>query len=588
MWVLTTRPITPPLQHLPRRFISRSIEEPDTLIPMLRSLRLSASVLAIASVLTANAAQTQQAPETNRADRLEWFQDQGLGLFIHWSVDSQLGLIVSHSLAGASDEYVSRFYRDLPQTFDPTHFDPDSLARLARIAGFRYMVFTTKHHNGFCMWDTKTTPFNIMHTPYGKDITAEIFEAFRRQGVAPGVYFSPDDFLWLHNNGKEIQRSVPGVQPAANPGLMQLDQAQVTELMKNYGPVAAVFFDGESKGLREIAWKLQPDTVVTRGAIETPEQNVPGAPMPGAWEANMTLGTAWEYQPSDERYKSMHQLLDILIHTRARGGNLLLNIGPKPDGSLAIEQEERLRTLGSWMFINSDAIYATRPWVVTNEGDIWFTRSKDHHALYAIVDDPENSPVWKRGEWREFTLKTVRATPKTTISLLGQDDKTVEYRPDLHPQSTFHQEADGLHIRVMRAQRLRDSDSWPYPSVIRLTDVEEAFTPPTIKTLPATTAADGTITLHGTWADAGKSDDSASVESGFDYRIITGEDTNSRLHAWEHLPLNPATHPGEFSASFHPASGEWYEYRAVLKHPLLTLFGEPVTLPKPSSAEAKK
>ena len=517
-------------------------------------------------------------PAGNKADRRVWFRVQGLGLFIHWSVDSQLGAIISHSLPGASDAYLDRFYADLPKTFNPTHFDPDALARLASVAGFRYMVFTTKHHNGFCMWDTQTVPFNIAHTPYRKDITRQLFDAFRVHGVAAGVYFSPDDFLWLHSHGKQIQRLVPEVQPSANPGLLALDRAQVTELMSGYGPVEVVFFDGEAKGLREIAWKLQPDTVVTRGAMETPEQNVPGAALPGAWEANMTLGTAWQYQPSDETYKSVEDLLRILIHTRARGGNLLLNVGLEADGSLPPEQEARVRTLGSWMFINSEAIYATRPWVVTNEGDIWFTRSKDRRTLYAIVDGEENLAQWKRGTAREFVLKTVRATPKTTVSVLGQNDRIVEYRADINPESTFHQEPDGLHVRVTRAQRLRDSDVWAYPSVIRLTDVEEAFTPPVVHTLPATWSGSAAV-LHGEWQDAART---PGVRFGFDYRLITGEDTEARLHGWQNLPAQEAASPGAYAAEFTPAPGERYEVRAVLVHPLMTLYGEALPLtPKP-------
>ncbi|CAN5760756.1 hypothetical protein BH10ACI4_BH10ACI4_10920 [soil metagenome] len=534
---------------------------------------LCASALCLG--LLAQPANPQGPPlDGNKPERLEWFRDQGLGLFIHWSVDSQLGVIISHSLAGASDDYVNRFYKDLPRTFNPTHFDPDALARLASVSGFRYMMFTTKHHNGFCMWDTKTVPFSITHTPYRKDITSELFQSFRAQGIATGAYFSPDDFLWLHTHGKQIERLVPGVQPSANPDLLALDQAQVTELMTRYGPVSAFFFDGEAKGLRDLVWKLQPDAVVTRGAIETPEQNVPGAPLPGAWEANMTLGTAWGYQPSDERYKSVQELLRILVHTRSRGGNLLLNVGLKPDGSLPAEQEDSLRTLGSWMFINSDAIYATRPWVVTNEGNVWFTRSKDRHSLYAIVEDDDNAPVWKRGTTREFVLKTVRATSKTTVGVLGQNDRIVEYRPNLNPQSTFHQEADGLHIRVMRAQRLRDSDAWPYPSVIHLTDVEEAFTPPIVHTLAAT-GSGASITLHGDWQGAA---DAPGARFGFDYRIITGEDTQSRLHGWQSLPVQPAAHPGAYTAEFKPDAKERYEVRAVLHHPLLTLYGEPEVL----------
>ena len=518
----------------------------------------------------------------NKPERLEWFRDQGLGLFIHWSIDSQLGLIISHSLAGASREYTDRFYTELPRTFDPTRFDPDALARLAHLAGFRYMVFTAKHHNGFCMWDTATQPFNITNTPYKQDITAQLFRAFGAQGVAPGVYFSPDDFRWLYQHGKPVQRLVPEVQPRANPGLLQMDQAQVRELMSHYGPVAAVFFDGEASGLRDLVWQLQPDAVVTRGAIETPEQNIPGAPLPGAWEANMTLGTAWGYQPSDEKYKSAGDLIRLLIHTRARGGNLLLNVGLKPDGSLPEEQEQGLRTLGSWMFINGDAIYATRPWVVTNEGNLWFTQARDHGTLYVIVDDNEAGPEWKRGTAREFVLKTVRSTRSTGVSVLGQSGDLVEYRPELKPQSTWTQQADGLHIRVMRAQRLRDSDHWPYPTVIALKNVEQAFTPPTVTTLPAV-LGNGEWRLHGRWNNP---DDVKDARFGFDYRIITGEDTQSRLHGWQHLPVQPAAHPGEYEASFHPAPGETYEVRAVLQHPLLTLYAQPVVL-QPASAAAR-
>jgi alpha-L-fucosidase len=130
----------------------------------------------------------------NKADRVEWFRDQGFGLFIHWSVDSQLGLGISHSLAGASDDYTNRFYNDLPKTFDPKQFDAQEWAQLAKVAGVRYVMFTTKHHSGFAMFDTATTKFGIMHTPFHRDITADVFKAFRDEDIAPGVYYSPDDF----------------------------------------------------------------------------------------------------------------------------------------------------------------------------------------------------------------------------------------------------------------------------------------------------------------------------------------------------------------------------------------------------------
>jgi alpha-L-fucosidase len=157
---------------------------------------------------------------------------------------------------------------------------------------------------------------------------------------------------------------------------MSLDQAQMRELMTQYGKVDVVFLDGAPEGLKETAWQLQPDTVVTRGAITTPEQTIPGAPLEGAWESCITMGTSWGYQPRNETYKSGFELIRLIYETRAKGGNLLLNVGPKPDGELPIEQEERLRELGYWMFINGEAIYGVRPWVLTNEGDLWFTKKK--------------------------------------------------------------------------------------------------------------------------------------------------------------------------------------------------------------------
>src|SRR5436309_6632404 len=127
----------------------------------------------------------------NQPERLEWFRDQGFGLFIHWSVDSQTGVVISHSLAGADEAYTRRFFEDLPKTFNPHKFAPADWAALAKLVGVKYVVFTTKHHSGFAMWDTKTTDFGIMHTPYKHDLTRGILDAFRAQGIAGGIYFSP-------------------------------------------------------------------------------------------------------------------------------------------------------------------------------------------------------------------------------------------------------------------------------------------------------------------------------------------------------------------------------------------------------------
>ncbi len=502
----------------------------------------------------------------NRADRLEWFRDQGFGLFIHWSVDGQLGVVISHSLVGASPEYTDRFFYDLPKTFNPTRFDPDEWARLARLAGVRYVMFTTKHHSGFTMFHSATTAFGVANTPFKRDITAEVFNAFRAQQIAAGVYFSPDDFWWLHEHGKPIRRHVPEVEFASNPGLLAYDKQQLTELLTHYGPIDLAYFDGEAKDLRELAWNLRPELVVTRGALETPELSVPSSTLPGAWEASMTMGTAWQYQPDNEVYTSGHDLIRLLFQTRAKGGNLLLNVGPKPNGELANEQENRLREIGLWMFVNSECIYAVRPWIIANEGNLWFTQKKDHGPLYVIVDADK---VLERGTWQEFTVHSVRATAKTTISVLGQDDTTVEYKPALVPKSTFVQQTDGLHLRVMRAQRLQDNSRWPNAMVVKLTDVVPALTPPRVITAKAVTTGD-TKTLHGELLAMG---DAKTLQVGFEYRPIAGEDVHARSSPWLNAGEMTVTATGPFSMDLHGLGAGAFEYHAIVKHPLMTLYG---------------
>ena len=536
-------------------------------LPVLRSFALLFSVLLTPFLL----AQEKADPEIgslNQPDRLDWFRDQGFGLFIHWSLDSQLGVVISHSLVGASRDYTDRFFTELPESFNPRQFHPEDWATLAHLAGVRYVMFTTKHHSGFAMWDTHTTPFGIMKTPFHRDVTKEVFEAFRAQGIAAGVYYSPDDFWWLYEHDIPIERHTEQVQPRNNAALMQYDQAQIQELLTRYGKVDVLFLDGEPNGLRELAWKIDPKIIVTRGAIKTPELTIPGMPIPGAWETCMTMGIGWQYQPQNEHYRSGGELIRMLIQTRAKGGNFLLNVGPKPNGDLPIEEEERLREIALWMFVNSESIYSVRPWIITNEGDTWFTKRKDSSALYAIV---ESDQPWPRATWKDFVLHSVRATPKTEISVLGQNDKAVEYHPEINPKSTFHQEKDGLHIRVMATQRLQDNFRWPNPAVIKLTNVEPAFAPPQVETLKATRTG-AFATLEGKLDDMG---DSSSVEATFEYRPVLGEDVNSRTSSWTATQTTTLSKTGPFTARVENLDPKGtYEFRAVIHHPLLNLYGQ--------------
>lgn len=359
------------------------------------------------------------------------------------------------------------------------------------------------------------------------------------------------------------------MSPVNNPGLMAHNLAQLRELLTRYGPIDVLFLDGPPEGLRELAWKLQPSIVVTRGAIATPEQHVPGVPLEGAWESCITMGTQWQYKPTNEIYKPGGELIRLLIETRAKGGNLLLNVGPKPNGELPIEQEERLREIALWMFVNGEAIHGVRPWVVTNEGDYWFTKKKNENTVYVFAATPER---WPYGAWRDITLKSVRATAKTSAGVLGQNDRVLEYQPAVKPATTWRQDSDGLHIRAMRAQRLYNDRKWPNPVVLKLTHVEPALLPPRVETLEARwDAAARALALAGEVLDMGKAD---TVEAGFEYRDVTGLDLTERPGPFTPTERIRRTAPGRFSLrvdSLPP--GRTWEVRAVLRHPLLTVYG---------------
>ncbi|MCE7989496.1 MAG: alpha-L-fucosidase, partial [Caldilinea sp. CFX5] len=248
------------------------------------------------------------------------------------------------------------------------------------------------------------------------------------------------------------------------------NQAQLRELLNNYGPVDVLFLDGVAEGLKQLAWELQPDIVVTRGDLATPEQHLPDRPIPGPWEACFTLGTQWAYKPTNEEYKSGTKLIEMLIETRAKGGNLLLNVGPKPDGEIPIEQAARIQEMALWLFVNGESMYNIRPWPIIRERltldhEVWYTQSKDDDTVYAIV----TGTPWPKGERKVITLHHVRATEQTEVEILGQSGNVLEYQPGVNPKASWRQDDQGLHISAMRAQRLYNNNRWPNPVVIRIT-----------------------------------------------------------------------------------------------------------------------
>lgn len=518
----------------------------------------------------------------NRPEDLEWLRDAGLGLFIHWSLDSQLGCVISHSLVGASKDYVDRFYEELPKTLNPKKWDFDHLAELARLAGFQYAVFTTKHHNGFCLWDSRTTDFNIMNTPYGKDLVKQYAEAFRKQGIKVGLYFSPEDFRYLRSQGLTITRTpLEPYSKEVMEGYRQLLTDQMTELMTNFGKIDVMFFDGgetmyneEGESLQQlcmrVAWDLQPGILITRGAIPTPEQQLPGVGVDFAWEGCITLGTAWQYQPTNETYKTGLHVIRLLTETRAKGGSLLLNIGPDANGELCRAQEDIIRELALWHFLNHEAIHNTRPWIITNEDSAWLLRSKDGSALYAVLFDQKD---WDRGQRREFLLKSVKASPDTMVEVLGQTGELTEYRPDLDAHTYWEQREDGLHISAMHAQRIYCGIQWRNPLVLKITHPIPAFSPLLVETANDSLTQDASsVTLFA------KVDTLGSFESArlaFDFREYPGFALSSYETGWQRLPEQTVSVPGIYSYTLEGLKpGITYQYRAVLFNESNTMRGE--------------
>jgi alpha-L-fucosidase len=280
------------------------------------------------------------------------------------------------------------------------------------------------------------------------------------------------------------------------------------------------------------------------------------------------MGTQWNYKPTHDNIKTGSRLIEILIETRAKGGNLLLNVGPHPDGNLPYELETNLREMAAWNFVNQEAIEGVRPWIIPNEGNIWYTASKDKKTVYAILTGDHE---WEFGARKEFVLGSVKSTKNTAISVLGQNDKVVEYKKGWDAQSRFEQKADGLHISVVRGQRIYDNYKWPNPITVKLENVEPALDPPVLETLDATTSG-GLVTLKGKLIKKG---DAEKVQVGFEYRPYAGFAENLYSTSWKTTELTTLTKEGEFSLPLKGLEkGKEYQFRFVVVHPAMKVFGD--------------
>ena len=325
-----------------------------------------------------------------------WWDDARFGLFVHWGV---------MSLPARGDWVMHREhipvaeYERLGERFTAEAWDPNEQAALAVRAGMRYAVLVTRHHDGFCLWDTATDHFKATNTPAGRDLVAEWVDAFRSAGLRVGLYYSLLDWR------EEAYWRGPSADPEAWAAFRDHVHAQLRELLTGYGDVATLWYDGfwphsgEAWGsleLEAMARELQPGILINDrsgipGDFATPEQSINVLPPFGRWEACMTTNDAWGWHATDHRWKSPEQIVRALVVCAAGAGNLLLNIGPKGDGSLPEPAVALLDAVGDWLVVNGASIYGTTrsAWLAHAYGVMTCTPSRLYLHCFSWPADGE-------------------------------------------------------------------------------------------------------------------------------------------------------------------------------------------------------
>jgi alpha-L-fucosidase len=301
-------------------------------------------------------------------------------------------------------------YEAFARGFNPVRFDADAWARTARDTGMRYVVFTAKHHDGFALYHSASDRFNIVdHTPFKRDPLRELADACARHDLKLGIYYSlgrdwhdPDvPSNWPTRGARSNTWDFPDENAKVFSRYFQRKVLpQIRELLTGYGPVGVLWFDtpelispAESRELRDLVRKLQPDCLVNDrvgnklGDFATAEQKIPDALNPAPWESCVTLGRNWGYNRYDDAWKNPETLVRLLTDTVAKGGNFLLNVGPRPEGDFPPEALERLAAIGRWLAVNGEAIHGAKPWQRFGESAVTPTPSRPADAKPAMDAD---------------------------------------------------------------------------------------------------------------------------------------------------------------------------------------------------------
>jgi alpha-L-fucosidase len=369
--------------------------------------------------------------------KLDKWQDLKFGVIFHWGLYSVPGIVESWALC--SEDWITRYghenyqefknwYWGISKEFNPTKFNPIKWAEVMKQAGMKYVIFTTKHHDGFCMFDSKYTDFSIAKGPFKNspkaDVAKYVFDAFRKDNFMIGTYFSkPDwhnqDYWWDYyatpdrNVNYKIEQ-----HPKTWENFKNYTFNQISELMSNYGSVDILWFDGGwvdagNKGqdinmpkIATMARQKQPGILVVDRTIhgkyenyQTPEQKIPETQLSHPWESCITLTHSWGWV-KDPNYKTPNQIISTLIEVVAKGGSLLLGVGPTPEGLIEEPSIDRLQQIGLWMKKNGKAIYNTRITPSYHSGNVWFTADKNEKTIYALYALPEGEKIPAKIEWK--------------------------------------------------------------------------------------------------------------------------------------------------------------------------------------------
>lgn len=400
---------------------------------------LVAALIASCAAMNANAQEASTGYEwpTDRKvlNNLDKWQDQKFGVLFHWGLYSVPGIVESWSICSEDVDWISRrkdmtydeykkWYYGLKDSFNPTQFDPSKWADIMKDAGIRYMIFTTKHHDGFCMFDSKFTDFSIAHGPFAsnpkKDVARHVFDAFRQKGFMIGCYFSKPDWhcQWFWNPYFATANRHPNYNKKNHPDWWRNYQNfaynQINELMTEYGSFDVLWLDGGwvtgeevfiDSLLTKVRSTTQPGLISVDRTIrgrnenyETPERSIPDKQLNHPWESCITLSNDWGWVPNAP-YKSPSKVISLLAEVTAKGGCLLLGVGPTAQGTIEDAAAERLHAIGEWLRANGKAIYNTRTTPIYHDGNIWFTADKDGKTLYAIYALPEGEKMPETIEW---------------------------------------------------------------------------------------------------------------------------------------------------------------------------------------------